>query len=105
MKSALEGITVLDLSSGIVGPYTTKLLADLGARVMKVERPKGDPSRLMGPWLNNEEGVESSGTYQFLNTNKESIVIDLYKKQAYPVKTNLIGQSDLVVNSFYQDKA
>ena len=69
MKSALEGITVLDLSSGIVGPYTTKLLADLGARVMKVERPKGDPSRLMGAWLNNEEGVESSGTYQFLNTN------------------------------------
>ena len=100
MESALEGITVLDLSSGIVGPYTTKLLADLGARVMKVERPKGDPSRLMGPWLNNEEGVESSGTYQFLNTNKESIVIDLSKKQAYPVITNLIGLADLVVTSF-----
>ena len=100
MESALEGITVLDLTSGIVGPYTTKLLADLGARVIKVERPEGDPSRLMGPWFNDEQGIENSGTYQFLNTNKQSIVIDLSKKQSQLVVADLVGLADLVVTSF-----
>ena len=100
MESALEGITVLDLTSGIVGPYTTKLLADLGARVIKVERPEGDPSRLMGPWFNDEQGIENSGTYQFLNTNKQSIVIDLSKKQSQIVVADLVGLADLVVTSF-----
>jgi crotonobetainyl-CoA:carnitine CoA-transferase CaiB-like acyl-CoA transferase len=91
---------VFDLTSGIVGPYTTKLLADLGARVIKVERPEGDPSRLMGPWFNDEQGIENSGTYQFLNTNKQSIVIDLSKKKSQLVIADLVGLADLVVTSF-----
>ena len=54
--AALDGITVLDLTAHIAGPYSTKLLADLGARVIKVERPGGDPARTFGPWLNDEPG-------------------------------------------------
>ncbi|MFN0095675.1 MAG: CaiB/BaiF CoA transferase family protein [Dehalococcoidia bacterium] len=97
---ALEGLTVLDLTSHIAGPYATKLLADLGARVIKVERPGGDPARQLGPWLGDEPGVERSGTYQFLNTNKESIVVDLQAGGARDALAGLVRLSDLVVTGF-----
>jgi crotonobetainyl-CoA:carnitine CoA-transferase CaiB-like acyl-CoA transferase len=94
---ALEGLTVLDFTGHIAGPYTTKLLADLGARVIKVERPGGDPSRGLGPFLGDTPGIERSGTYQFLNTNKESIVLDLKKPASRGIVERLIGAADLVV--------
>jgi crotonobetainyl-CoA:carnitine CoA-transferase CaiB-like acyl-CoA transferase len=94
---ALEGLTVLDLTSHIAGPYSTKLLADLGARVVKVERPGGDPARTLGPFLGDEPGEERSGTYQFLNTNKESIVLDLKRPDASEIVDLLTQKADLVV--------
>lgn len=97
---ALEGVTVVDLTAHIAGPYSTKLLADLGARVIKVERPGGDAARALGPWLGDEAGVERSGTYQFLNTNKESIVLDLRRREAQQVLHGLVAKADLVVESF-----
>ena len=96
---ALEGLTVLDLTSHIAGPYASKLLADLGARVIKVERPGGDPARRLGPWLGDEPGIERSGTFQFLNTNKESVVIDLKRPGATDVLGRLVRLADLVVTS------
>lgn len=98
--AALDGITVLDLTAHIAGPYSTKLLADLGARVIKVERPGGDPGRTFGPWLNDEPGVERSGTYQFLNTNKESIVLDLKSDGGREVLERLLPSVDVVVTSY-----
>ena len=50
MSQALEGIRVLDLSQGIAGPYASKLLADFGADVLKIEKPGGDYARSMGPF-------------------------------------------------------
>jgi crotonobetainyl-CoA:carnitine CoA-transferase CaiB-like acyl-CoA transferase len=97
---ALEGLTIIDLTSHIAGPYTTKLLADLGARVIKVERPGGDPSRALGPFLADEPGTERSGTYQFLNTNKESIVLDLKRPRGREALLRLLPRADLVVGSF-----
>jgi crotonobetainyl-CoA:carnitine CoA-transferase CaiB-like acyl-CoA transferase len=97
---ALDGVTVVDLTSHIAGPYTTKLLADLGARVIKVERHGGDPSRKLGPFLNDEPGVERSATYQFLNTNKESIVLDLKRPAGHEVLRRLVERADLVVESY-----
>jgi crotonobetainyl-CoA:carnitine CoA-transferase CaiB-like acyl-CoA transferase len=94
---ALDGLTVLDFSGHIAGPYTTKLLADLGARVIKVERPGGDPSRSLPPFLGDQRGIERSATFQFLNTNKESVVIDLTRAQARPLVDALIHMADLVV--------
>ena len=98
--AALDGITVLDLSGHIAGPYSTKLLADLGARVIKVERPGGDPIRAFGPWLNDEPGPESSGTYQFLNTNKESIVLDLKSDGGREALERLLPLADIAVTSY-----
>ncbi len=98
--AALDGITVLDLSGHIAGPYSTKLLADLGARVIKVERPGGDPIRTFGPWLNDEPGPERSGTYQFLNTNKESIVLDLKSDGGREALERLLPLVDVAVTSY-----
>ena len=98
--AALDGITVLDLTGHIAGPYSTKLLADLGARVIKVERPGGDPIRTFGPWLNDEPGLERSGAYQFLNTNKESIVLDLKSDGGREALERLLPLADVAVTSY-----
>jgi len=97
---ALEGLTVLDLTSHIAGPYSTKLLADLGARVIKVEKPGGDSARGLGPFLGDESGMERSGTYQFLNTNKESIVLDLAQERGREAVYRLAARCQLVVAGF-----
>lgn len=94
---ALEDITVLDFTSHIAGPYSTKLLADLGARVIKVERPGGDCARRLGPFPGGVPQIEGSGTYQFLNTNKESIVVDLKRPSARELVQRLTARADLVV--------
>jgi crotonobetainyl-CoA:carnitine CoA-transferase CaiB-like acyl-CoA transferase len=97
---ALEGVTILDFTAHIAGPYATKVLADLGARVIKVERPGGDPVRSLGPWLHDQPGIERSGTYQFLNTNKESIVVDLKSDGGQQVIDDILPAVDLVVEAY-----
>ncbi|MEP6870459.1 MAG: CoA transferase [Anaerolineaceae bacterium] len=94
---ALEGLTVLDLTSHIAGPYCTKLLADLGARVIKVEKPGGDSARALVPFLGDEAGMERSGAYQFLNTNKESVVLDLAQESGQEAVYLLAARCHLVV--------
>ncbi len=97
---ALEGLTVLDLTSHIAGPYSTKLLADLGARVIKVEPPGGDSARRLGPFLGDEPGQERSGTYQFLNTNKESVVLNLATNDGREAAYRVAAMCQLVVAGF-----
>ncbi len=96
---ALAGITVLDLTAGIAGPYATKLLADLGARVIKIERPGGDPARTLPPFLGDEPGPERSATFHFLNTNKQSVVLDLTTTSGKQALYGLLPLADLVVTS------
>src|SRR3984957_10879717 len=69
MSGPLEGWRVLDLSQGIAGPYVTKLCADYGADVLKVERPGfGDVSRRMGPFPHDDPHPDKSGMFLTLNT-------------------------------------
>lgn len=96
---ALEGLTVLDFTGNIAGPYCTKLLADMGARVIKVEAPGGDSSRRLRPFKDDVEGTERSATFQYLNTNKESVVIDLKRKESRGIVRRLVENADLVVTS------
>ncbi len=95
----LDGVTVLDLTEHIAGPYCTKLFADFGADVIKVERPGGDPSRSVGPWYQGVSGPERSGTFFYFNTNKRSIVLDLEQAEARSVIEGLIGRADIVIES------
>ena len=75
---ALSGITILDFTEGISGPYATKLLADYGATVIKIERPGiGDIARRMGPFYEDAPHLEKSGMFLFLNTNKRSLTVNL----------------------------
>lgn len=97
---ALAGVTILDLTAHIAGPYATKVLADLGARVIKIERPTGDPARALPPFLHDEPGPERSATFQFLNTNKQSVVLDLKDAAARAVLRRIAARAELVVTSF-----
>src|SRR2546425_1393409 len=75
---ALDDVLVLDLTHYIAGPYCTKLLADYGAEVIKIEKPgTGDGARALPPFFADQPGRERSGLFFFLNTNKQSITVNL----------------------------
>ena len=97
---ALEGVKVLDLTHHIAGPYCTKLLADFGADVVKVERPEGDPARRMPPFFHDEEGLENSLLFLYLNTNKQSVSLNLKSSTGQGMLKELAKQSDVLVENF-----
>ena len=93
----LNGITVLDLSMFIAGPFGTMLLADLGAEVIKVEPPSGDPvrSNRIGPQVRGE-----NAQFHSYNRNKKSIVLDLKNEHGLAVFEDLVGTADVVFDNF-----
>jgi crotonobetainyl-CoA:carnitine CoA-transferase CaiB-like acyl-CoA transferase len=95
--SALDGITVLDLTRVLSGPYCTMMLADMGARVIKVEQPgKGDDTRGWGPPFQNGE----SAYFLSINRNKESVTLNLKHPEGRRVLDALIEKSDVLVENF-----
>ena len=75
---ALGDIRVLEISEEVAGPFCAKLLAGLGAEVIKIERPgSGDASRRAGPFPNDEPHLEKSASFLYLNTGKKSVTLDL----------------------------
>lgn len=97
---ALDDFVVLDLTQHIAGPYATKLMADFGADVIKVERPGGDVARRLGPYAGNDAHPEKSGLFFFLNTNKRSVVLDLKSDDGCEALRALALRADVVVSSF-----
>lgn len=100
MPGPLAGLTVLDLSEYICGPYATKLLADFGADVIKIERPGGDPARRLGPFPGGLAHPEKSGTFFYFNTNKRSVELDLKTAEGKQTFFELLRGADAVVESF-----
>ncbi len=97
----LSDLRIIDLTQGIAGPYCTKLLADFGADVIKVERPgAGDFARSLGPFPGDVPHPEKSGLFLHLNTNKRSIVLDLKARQGAQVVQELARDADVLVESF-----
>ncbi len=96
----LDGLTVLDFTRVLAGPYCTRLLADLGARVIKVERPReGDDTRAF--YMQLEEGRTDQSTYFVrFNAGKESIAIDLGHPEAKSVVLDLARKADVLVENF-----
>lgn len=88
----LAGIRVLDVATMLAGPYGATLLGDLGADVIKLEGPKGDASRTMGPTLG-----ETSGVFHGVNRNKRSISTDLRTDRGRTILQALLGWADIVV--------
>ena len=92
----LEGVNVLDLTQYVSGPYCTQVLADLGATVVKVERPgKGDVYRRQGPVFLNGE----STSFLTLNRGKRSVELDLASTADRPALEALIGEADVLVEN------
>jgi crotonobetainyl-CoA:carnitine CoA-transferase CaiB-like acyl-CoA transferase len=98
---ALSGLRVLDFSQHIAGPFCTKLLADFGAEVIKLEPPgTGDVSRRYGPFKDDLPNPEASGLFLYCNTNKKSVTLDIETETGRGIARRLAAESDMVVESF-----
>jgi CoA:oxalate CoA-transferase len=96
---ALDGLRVIDLTQGIAGPYCTRLLADLGAEVIKVEPPGGDYARRLGPFPEDVPDPDRAGLFIHLNGNKKSVTLDISTKSGQVVLRKLLAKADVLVES------
>jgi CoA:oxalate CoA-transferase len=95
-EGPLTGVTVVDLSHHIAGPYCTKLMAGMGAEVIKIERPgSGDPARSMGPFPDDVPDPEKSGTFLYLNTGKKGITLNLKTTTGVSILGRLVKKAEL----------
>ena len=93
----LDGLLVVDLTRVLSGPYCTMLLADMGARVIKIEQPgRGDDTRGWGPPFVGEE----SAYFLSINRNKESLTLDLKQPEAQRILEQLLDRADVLVENF-----
>ena len=103
IKQPLSGIKVFDLTRVLAGPTCTQILGDLGAEVIKVERPiTGDDSRNLGPpYLDlNSKNPQESSYFLSVNRNKSSITLDLTSKEGQNLAKKIIKQCDVIVENF-----
>jgi crotonobetainyl-CoA:carnitine CoA-transferase CaiB-like acyl-CoA transferase len=99
MELALTGTRVIDLSTGVAGAYCTKLLADYGADVIKIEAPGiGDPVRLQGPFADPSMPGETGALHLYLNTNKRSITLDIGEGTGLAMLGELLRKADALVD-------
>ena len=99
-ETALSGIKVVELGGFIAAPYCTKLMADLGAEVIKVEEPgKGDPARSYGPFPDDDPHPERSLLFAYMNTNKLGITLDVKSALGKKLFKELIRDADVLVES------
>ncbi|MFN7176025.1 MAG: CaiB/BaiF CoA transferase family protein [Thermaurantiacus sp.] len=95
-RGPLAGVTIVDLTRVLAGPYCTMVLADLGARVIKVEAPgQGDDARAIGPFVAGESAYFAS-----VNRGKESIALDLKSEADRAILTDLLARADVLVENF-----
>ena len=99
-KLPLEGVRVLDLTTVIMGPYTTQVLGDFGADIIKVEEPTGDMTRVIGP--SRKKGMSS--LFLGSNRNKKSIVLNLKKEPDKSALWTLIDSADMFVHNIRPQK-
>ena len=96
MPGALDGIRVVEFGRLVAAPYCARLLADLGADCVKVERPGGDPARQRGPFPDDRPDDERSGLFLYLNSNKRGVLLD--PEQDPEVLDGLLAAADVFVS-------
>jgi len=102
VRGPLAGIRVLEVGEQVSAPYAAKLLADLGADVVKIEVPgTGDPARARGPFPGDRPDPEASGFFLYLNTNKRGITLDLTNKVDRRVFDRLVAGADVLVHNVH----
>ncbi len=103
VAGALDGLVVLDLTQMLAGPYTSMMLADQGARVIKVEPPGGDQTRRTGPHLDGSVKMDEGGFGSYfgsINRTKESVVLDLKQPAGRAVLLRLVQGADVLVENY-----
>jgi CoA:oxalate CoA-transferase len=96
-----SGLLVLDLTRVLAGPYAALLMAELGARVIKIEPPGiGDDSRTIGPFLKSESGKTKSGYFISINRGKESIALDLKAEPDRRIFEALLSRADVLIENY-----
>lgn len=97
----LTGLTILDLSQQVAGPFATRMLAGYGADVIKIERPgTGDPARTAGPFPDDIPDPERSARFLLLNTGKQSLSLNLKSRTGRDLFLDLAASADVVVENF-----
>jgi crotonobetainyl-CoA:carnitine CoA-transferase CaiB-like acyl-CoA transferase len=99
MHEGLSKLNVIEIGGGVAAPMASKLLADLGATVVKVEPPSGDPARHRGPFRAHTVDPEASGTFLYLNSNKRSVSLDLSQPDGRAGLDHLVKQADLLIHN------
>ncbi len=104
VKKSLQTLRVLDLSRVLAGPYCTQMLGDLGAEIIKIEKPgAGDDTRLWGPpFLKDAHGNDTheSAYYLSINRNKKSVAVDIKTKEGQQIIHQLLESSDILIENF-----
>src|SRR5271166_4742507 len=95
----LSGISVVECGAGVAAAFATKLMADLGADVIKVEPPEGDWTRRYGPFPGDQPDPEKSGLFIYLNANKRGVTLDLAAKKDRDALDSLLANADLLVHN------
>ncbi len=100
--SLLEGLRVLELGQFLSAPYCGKLLADMGAEVIKIEPPgAGDHARQYGPFLGDDPHPERSGIFLYLNASKRGVTLDLGTPTGQGILRELVSRSDVLVHNLH----
>ena len=95
-EGILDGLKILDCSQILAGPFCSMILGDMGAKVIKIEKPNGgDDIRTWGPFINGE-----SVGFMNLNRNKESIVIDFKNPEGIKIMKKLVENSDVILENY-----
>ncbi|MEX0682723.1 MAG: CoA transferase [Dehalococcoidia bacterium] len=98
-ERALEGLTVIECGTRGAAAYGSKLMADLGAEVIKIESPRGgDPDRALGPFPGGTPHADKSGTFLYLNTNKLGVTLDLTQAKGRDVLARLAVNADVLIH-------
>src|ERR1700683_3834210 len=98
-RGALAGLRVLDLTD-LKGHLCARLLADMGADVIKIEPPGGDPARRVGPFVDDQPHRDRSLFFWFYNLNKRSLTLDLNHSRGADIFIQLARSADVVIASF-----
>ncbi|HYP63911.1 MAG TPA: CoA transferase, partial [Acidocella sp.] len=96
--SALRRFRIIELAESVSGEYCGKLLADFGASLLKIERLEGSPTRRLGPFAPSGTGPEDSGLFAYLNTNKQSLTLDLSSAAGRAQLATLLADADAVID-------
>lgn len=99
-KGALEGVKVIELSTMVAGPYCGKLLADMGADVIKIEPLSGDAARTCGPFRDRDSHPEKSALFLYNNTNKRGVTLELENERGIDLFKRMIVWADILIDNY-----